>query len=81
MALIQEFFERQSDVQRVHAPVTCGYRSFTVQGKRYLQLDTYGTEDRVKKGAISQSIQLDEEAAEKLMRLLLETFPSLRGKV
>ena len=50
MALIQEFFERQSDVQRVHAPVTCGYRSFTVQGKRYLQLDTYGTEDRVKKG-------------------------------
>lgn len=81
MALIDEFVEVSSDVQRVHGRVSCGYRSFTAQGRRYLQLDTYGSADRVQKGTISQSIQLDEKAAEELVKIISAAFPSLGRRV
>ena len=67
----------QVEKNQVHEPVECGYRMFSVRGDRYLQLDTYGTDHRAQPGKVSQSIQLDEGAAEELLRLLLLTFPGL----
>ncbi|MDN5381033.1 hypothetical protein QEP66_02720 [Streptomyces sp. LB8] len=77
MALIKEFRQVPSDAQRLHGPVTCGYRAFTVDGQRVLQLDTYGSPERKILGKISQSIQLDAEAARELLKIIEESFPNL----
>lgn len=77
MALIEEFQQVPSDSQRVHGPVTCGYRAFTIEGRRILQLDTYGSTDREIPNKISQSVQLDTEGARALMDIIAETFPEI----
>jgi hypothetical protein len=78
MALIAKFEERDIGNGRVHEPVDCGYRAFSVQGARViLQLETYGRSTRVQPGKVSQSIQLDEDAAGELIRILRRSFPRL----
>ncbi|MEU2926239.1 hypothetical protein ABZ636_14515 [Streptomyces sp. NPDC007251] len=77
MALIDEFKSVSADVQRVHGPVTCGFRSFVVDGRRVLQLDTYGSTERQILDKVSQSIQLDVEGARKLVQIIQEVFPEL----
>ncbi|WP_225627897.1 hypothetical protein [Streptomyces werraensis] len=77
MALINEFEPANSDVQRIHGPVTCGYRAFTVDGRRILQLDTYGSAERAILNKISQSVQLDAEGARTLLGIITETFPDI----
>src|SRR5262249_55470077 len=62
---------------RVHGEVECGYTAFETGGKTYLQLDTYGSNERAIPGKVSQSIQLDEEAATQLKHLLEQTFPGI----
>jgi hypothetical protein len=68
MALIERFEQRGTGSERRHGGVTCGYHWFDVQGKRILQFDTYGSDERQIPGKISQSIQLDEEGARELSR-------------
>jgi len=46
-------------------------------GKRYLQLDTYGRDTRKFVGDSSQSFQVDKAAARHLKRLLERTFPGI----
>ncbi|MEU1268938.1 hypothetical protein [Streptomyces sp. NPDC005799] len=77
MALIEEFQSVSSDSQKLHGPVTCGYRTFTVDGRRVLQLDTYGSPDRQIHGKISQSIQLDRDSARDLLKIIEDSFPDL----
>lgn len=77
MALINEFQEVEGATQRRHGPVTCGYRTFVVEGEVLLQLDTYGSAERQIPDKISQSIQLNVEGARELMSLLVEVFPEL----
>ncbi|MGI5528956.1 hypothetical protein ACQEVX_16615 [Streptomyces syringium] len=79
MALINEFLEVDSDVQRLHGPVVCGYRAFTADGRLVLQLDTYGSVERQIPNKISQSLQLDVDGARVLRDILLETFPELQA--
>jgi hypothetical protein len=43
----------------------------------YLQLDTYGSQQRVIPGKVSQTIQLDVQSARELKRLLERTFPGI----
>ncbi len=77
MARIVKFTQVESDLRRLHpTEVECGYRSYEVDGRRFLQLDTYGSAARRGTGT-SQSLQLDEEAAAKLMGLLQKAFPQL----
>jgi hypothetical protein len=75
MALITRFDEVTADRQVVHGPVECGWRSFTSNGERILQLDTYGSAERKLQGKTSQSIQLDEKAARQLAEILDRAFP------
>ncbi|MFQ6145049.1 hypothetical protein ACLMNJ_18540 [Streptomyces seoulensis] len=77
MALIKEFQTVTSDTQRLHGPVTCGYRTFTVDGQRVLQLDTYGSTERQILNKISQSVQLDVDSARELLKIIEESFPDL----
>lgn len=62
---------------RVHDVVDCTYATFEIDGDRYLQLDTYGSGDRIFPGKISQSIQVDLTGARLLKRLLDRTFPGI----
>jgi hypothetical protein len=78
MARISKFEKVTKDRHRVHDLVDCGYSIFSSpDGKRYLQLDTYGRADRKFVGDASQSLQFDEATARKLKQLLETAFPSV----
>lgn len=81
MARIVEFHEVTAETNRIHDGVECGYRMFSESGVRVLQLDTYGSSHRAKPGKVSQSIQLDEEGAEQLARIIFRAFPGLRRRL
>lgn len=78
MARIVQFDEIATGNDKVHGPVTCGYKIFAGPTSTILQLDTYGSSERQISGKQSQSIQLDTEAARRLMELLDRAFPGLR---
>lgn len=58
----------------VHQKVRATYTSFVCNGEKYFQIDTYGSPGREMKDKISQSIQLDEESAKALIKILSESF-------
>ena len=58
----------------VHDKVHTVYTVFQANGAKYVQLDRYGKNDRENPEKISQSIQLDAEAAEFLVNLLKQEF-------
>ena len=58
----------------LHEKVQTTYTVFEKDGKKYVQIDTYGKFDRDNPEKISQSIQLDEEAARYIIRLLVKEF-------
>lgn len=77
MARIAQFAEKTSDINKLHQDVRCGYKVFQLEGETILQLDTYGSAERQELGQMSQSIQLDEDAAEYLLRLIRRAFPGI----
>jgi len=80
MARITDFEPITRDRPHVHEPVQCGYFSFIgPQDKRYLVLETYGSEHRQMEGKVSQSFQLDEPAAARLITILRQGFPRLHA--
>jgi 5-methylcytosine-specific restriction protein B len=45
-------------------------------GKRLLQLSTFGSDDRRSESKVSQTIQIDEAMAKELSKVLAEVFAS-----
>ncbi len=76
MALIYpESFDRIDKYRNtVHKPATAAFTVFELNGKKYFQIDTFGTTERVMPEKISQSIQIDKKMAEKLVDLLRQEF-------
>ena len=76
MALITKDNIEKSEKERnsVHSKVRATYNVFTEDGKKYFQIDTYGKPSREFKDKISQSIQIDEEMAKELIKLLIDAF-------
>jgi hypothetical protein len=77
VALIGEFTKIHKESNRVHDTVECGWTVFESDGATFLQLDTYGSSGREIPGKVSQSIQLDEAGAARLVRILLQAFPGV----
>jgi hypothetical protein len=78
MARIIGFSRIPSPSNRVHrTQVECGYATIDSDGARYIQLETYGSGDRQIPGKVSQTLQLDSDAAAQLTKLLSKTFPEL----
>ena len=78
MALIKSFKQIPAFSGRLHrTEVDCGYAVFDHNGHAYLQLDTYGSNDRQIPGKVSQTLQLDAKAARALVTLISTTFPGL----
>ena len=61
----------------VHEKVHTTYTVFEMDGKKYVQFDTYGRIDRENPEKISQSIQVDKEMAKELIKLMMDTFDIL----
>ena len=59
---------------QLHEKVHTTYTVFEKDGRKYVQFDTYGKDDRDNPEKISQSIQLDEETARFLVKLLIKEF-------
>lgn len=58
----------------IHNEVASTYTSFTKNGEKYFQIDTYGSKEREFKDKISQSLQIDREVALKLVEILKREF-------
>lgn len=78
MALVSSLEFVRKERQSIHQPTRCLSSAFTVQdGRSFIQLDTYGTDERAHPEKVSQSIQFDKQAATQLLALIRETFPDL----
>jgi hypothetical protein len=58
----------------IHEKVPASFSVFDSDGRKYFQIDTYGRLGRENPEKISQSLQLDREAAVFLVRLLSQEF-------
>jgi hypothetical protein len=78
VARIVEFFELGSSghFQPHKTEVQCGHTIVETESGRLLQLSTYGSSNR-QTGGVSQTIQLDESAAQEVVRLIKVAFPRL----
>lgn len=74
MALITTIEKLSMDVNKVHELADCTYSVFEQDGKKYIQIDTYGSAKRKFKGKKSQTIQFDAQGAKQLKRLIAEHF-------
>ena len=73
MARIDVFERVRMDRVSLHGPTKCTYDVFQIAGgKRLFQLSTYGSNQRERQGQMSQTIQLTEESARQLLRILKE---------
>jgi hypothetical protein len=78
MALVIQFEKNEKNNPKVHDATHAAYFSFIgPKDKRYFVLETYGSENREFPGKVSQSIQLDEEGAVQLIRILKSEFPNI----
>jgi hypothetical protein len=75
MARVRRFFKIKQLSSSLHpTEVDCGYAAVDVAGKRYLQLNTYGSDDRADPGTVSQTLQLDRSSATRLRDLVERVF-------
>ena len=75
MALVTSIEELRMERNLVHGEVSCTFSAFKAEdGKKYVQLDTYGSPTRKIRGKKSQSIQLGSEAATELIAMLKREF-------
>lgn len=71
MALLRDLERIQLQSEKIHLPARSSYTSFIGNdGKRYFQIDSYGSDNRELKGKKSQSMQFDEETARALIDII-----------
>ena len=79
MALVRDIKDTTKDHPTLHEPTECLASIFTDrEGRRVIQLDTYGSSQRKMPGKVSQALQFDERAASQLKDLIERAFPGLR---
>ncbi|MCR9220458.1 MAG: methionyl-tRNA formyltransferase [Alphaproteobacteria bacterium] len=71
MARVDRLERKQMERNSLHEPATASYTVFGLDGgKKVLQIDSYGSDQRQAPGKKSQSLQFTEETAAELMRIL-----------
>lgn len=79
MARIEQLSRISKERPSLHDPVECSYSVLTIEGSRYLQIDTFGRHDRELPGKVSQSIQMGEDVAAELVSIIRANFPGIEG--
>ncbi|OMD93550.1 hypothetical protein [Paenibacillus odorifer] len=59
---------------RVQVEAESSYNVLIQNGKKYIQINTYGSKDRVHTDVVSQTIQLDEQSAKQLLEIIKSEF-------
>jgi len=75
MAIVRQLEPRALERDTPHSEAECTYSIVhDDRGRKYLQLDTYGSDSRKFPGKKSQSLRFAPEAIERLKSLLAEHF-------
>lgn len=75
MALVENLKKGFKDRESIHKSTDSSYYIvYNKKGEKFLQIDTYGSEDREIPGKVSQSIQFSPEAINQLKELLISEF-------
>ncbi|MEM9670053.1 MAG: methionyl-tRNA formyltransferase [Pseudomonadota bacterium] len=74
MALVRVFKEKEMNMNSIHEEIEATFTTFERDGRKFLQVDTYGKSTRDMPGKKSQSIQLDEVGAERFFSILRSHF-------
>jgi thymidylate kinase len=77
MALVREYSLKKLEKNRnsVHEEVEATYSIFKDKNnEKYFTINTYGSSERKVKGVPSQSLQLDRNAAKKLIEILSKEY-------
>ena len=70
MALINEITNSPKQRHTIHGSTKCTYSIFEEGGRKYLQLDTYGSANRENKDVVSQSMQFSPEAIKDFIKII-----------
>jgi hypothetical protein len=74
MALIRNFIQASRQRYTTHQEIDAEYLCFQNDGKRLIQIDTFGRKTREQPEKLSQTIQLDKESGFKLYQILKTHF-------
>jgi hypothetical protein len=74
MALIKSLEHKSMDRNSIHDGIDATYTTFERDGRRFIQVDSYGRADRKIPGKTSQTFQLDEKSAHELFDILRDCF-------
>jgi hypothetical protein len=74
MALIKSFEHKSMDRNSVHDRIDATYTTFERDGRKFIQVDSYGRAEREMPGKTSQTFQLDEKSARELFDILRDCF-------
>ncbi|MDM9645203.1 methionyl-tRNA formyltransferase [Rhizobium sp. S163] len=74
MARITQFELASMQRFQLHDPIDAKIFVHEYDGRRLMQISTYGRDSRQEPGKLSQTIQLDENAAKQLFDLLGKEF-------
>ena len=74
MATVTRFVQSTRIPKKHPSEVSCYWSVGEVDGRKLLQLDTYGSKDRQILGKQSQTLQLDKKQAEELFSILKQYF-------
>jgi len=74
LAKIIEISRIEKNRNSIHAVVESTFSVFVSAGKKHIQIDTYGTEQRQVKNQPSQKIQFDKDFAVQLIDILKKEF-------
>jgi hypothetical protein len=69
MAIVRRLIRKTIERVTPHTEVDCTYSIITEGNVKYLQLDTYGSEERQVRDKKSQSLRLSPEAVEQLKQI------------
>ena len=74
MALIKSFEHKSMDRNSIHGAIEATYTTFERDGRRFIQVDNFGSAEREIPGKKSQTFQLDEKSARELFDILRDHF-------
>ena len=74
MALIRTLVEKQMERNSIHDEIEASYTVFENDGRVFVQIDSYGRDERQIPGKKSQTIQLDKQGAARLYKILKTAF-------
>ncbi|MHB8065694.1 MAG: hypothetical protein ACYDG2_24260 [Ruminiclostridium sp.] len=73
MALVKKLVKISKN-SRLQAEAECTYNIIVEGGEKYMQINTYGSSERVNKNVASQTLQFNQQSASQLFDILKKEF-------